>query len=78
MSDLSPDQKRASRINKLCQNMEKLSRQPVNYDQEADFDLKSAVKGLAFAMTASNESEDELPPINSRPAKSPTIMDELS
>ena len=69
LKHLSPGEKRSARINKICQEMEKLSRQPIQYDEEADFDLKSAVKGLAFAMTASAESENSLPPVNSRRAK---------
>ncbi len=35
-----------------------------------DFDLKNAIKGLAFAMTISHEEEEDvLPPVNSKRAK---------
>lgn len=70
LKEFSPAEKRVNRINRACQEMEKLSRQPVQYEEEADFDLKNAIKGLAFAMTASSaDDEEKLPPVNSKRAK---------
>ncbi|WDE96750.1 DUF349 domain-containing protein [Lentisphaera profundi] len=70
LSEFSPADKRVNRINRACQEMEKLSRQPVQYEEDADFDLKNAIKGLAFAMTISHEEEEDvLPPVNSKRAK---------
>ncbi|MDD7985897.1 DUF349 domain-containing protein [Lentisphaera marina] len=69
LKEFSPADKRVNRINRACQEMEKLSRQPVQYEDEAEFDLKNAIKGLAFAMTASTNDEEKLPPVNSKRAK---------
>ena len=70
LKDFSPEIKRSSRINKTCQDMEKLSRQPIQYDDSVELDLKKAAKDLMAAMTSAPVEEDEkLPSVNSVQAK---------
>ena len=71
LKDFSPEIKRSTRVNKVCQDMEKLSRQPIQYDDSVELDLKKAAKDLMAAMTSApiEEEEDRLPSVNSVQAK---------
>ena len=67
---LVPAARRAHRVNKVCQDMEKLSRQPIQYDDAVEVDLKKAAKDLMLAMTSAPvEEEERLPSVNSRQAQ---------